>query len=517
MGTAGPMRLVLAALAALLAMSAEGRRAGYAQVEAAASNATTANSTNSTPVEYPYPINQTGDYPYPISLLFPKNTTASNVTDEEEGEEAPPTDKVTVAKKKVRAQIQRQAKFACQNASSHQQWAACMQSKVAEMTITSGNAWKGKQGEHLAVIRTNNAAGVDDQGELGHSQAPASSTIRGKYAQMVRYRGEQVIKADNDFMARFGEQDRASMAKQIAQLPADKKKHPAGPTAFKVVKAAPAKAFWMDPYANKGVPSQVVKKLWNSEVDGFGDPEDIGQTLPWYAPEEKEATVSSPKKTTPCEHKDRSKASTAKQAEEMDVSEHGDTSTTLTKMKQVVEGIESRIKGAEEEKPLMHKRVDHEISTEEESVVGDAERRVMQNALDNHVAEQKNHVESTRNSLSGWRDKSMFSAMQRALKMETDANKTVAQAAAAKQEAQEQADALAKSVDATVASSKSELELALFKAAADDEAVGKQQHRAQDDITRLLRHVKATAKRMNGTAITNETDALSLSNLTATI
>merc|ERR1711871_1556484 len=500
MGTAGPMRLVLAALAALLAMSAEGRRAGYAQVEAAASNATTANSTNSTPVEYPYPINQTGDYPYPISLLFPKNTTASNVTDEEEEEEAPPTDKVTVAKKKVRAQIQRQAKFACQNASSHQQWAACMQSKVAEMTITSGNAWKGKQGEHLAVIRTNNAAGVDDQGELGHSQAPASSTIRGKYAQMVRYRGEQVIKADNDFMARFGEQDRASMAKQIAQLPADKKKHPAGPIASKVVKAAPAKAFWMDPYANKGVPSEVEKKQWNTEVDGFGDPDDVGQTLPWYAPEEKEAPVSSPKNATPCEHKDRSKASTAKEAEEMDVSEHGDTSTTLTKMKQVVEGMESRIKGAAEESP-----------------VGDAERRVMQNALDNHVAEQKNHLESTRSSLSGSRDKSMFSAIQRALKMETDANKTVAQAAAAKQEAQEQADALAKSVDATVTSSKSELELALFKAAADDEAVGKQQHRAQDEITRLLRRVKATAQRMNGTAITNETDALSLSNLTSTI
>merc|ERR1711871_1767920 len=488
--TAGPMRLVLAALAALLAMSAEGRRAGYAQVEAAASNTTTANSTNSTPVEYPYPINQTGDYPYPISLLFPKNTTVTNVTDEEEVEEPPPTDKVAVAKKKVRAQIQRQAKFACQNASSHQQWAACMQSKVAEMTITSGNAWKGKQGEHLAVIRTNNAAGVDDQGELGHSQAPASSTIRGKYAQLVRYRGEQVIKADNDFMARFGEQDRASMAKQIAQLPADKKKHPAGPTAFKVVKAAPAKAFWMDPYANKGVPSEVEKKQWNTEVDGFGDPDDIGQKLPWYAPEEKAAPVSSPKNATPCEHKDRSKASTAKEAEEMDVSEHGDTSTTLTKMKQVVEGMESRIKGAEEEKPLMHKRVDHEISMA---------------------------VESPRSSLSGSRDKSMFSAIQRALKMETDANKTVAQAAAAKQEAQEQADALAKSVDATVTSSKSELELALFKAAADDEAVGKQQHRAQDEITRLLRRVKATAQRMNGTAITNETDALSLSNLTSTI
>ena len=169
--------------------------------------------------------------------------------------------------------------------------------------------------------------------------------------------------------------------------------------------------------------------------------------------------------------------------------------------------MEDKMKSSMEETPLMHTRVEHVLSAGEEAMP-DADRNRMQASLNKHVSEQRDHIDNERSELSGSRDRKMFAAMASATQFETNANKTVARAAEAKNEVRETAAALTKAVDATVMESEAELAAAVKEMRADEDAVSATQRNTHAGIQSILRDVEL-ARKKQGSGIQNKTNTTS--------
>lgn len=475
-------------LVALLTALVDAR--SYAQ--AAASNSTGSNGTS----------NSTEEYPFPLNLLFPWNVSNSSNSSADAPapvpEQVPEPEMVTpsapnntlLAKKVNAAQlkIKEQAKVACQNMSTMKAWAACMQTKVADMTVFAGKAHQGAKGQHLAVIRTNNADGVDDEGELGHSQAPASSKVRSKYARLVRQRGSLSLQANSYMMKQTGEAERAAMAKEIALLPADKQVHP---------KARIESAHIESTHPNSALVEHNREPNATQPVDTNPVEQPEPEPVAWFAlPGTLEKKVQTPGQnaTAPCDTKGRKQLA----GDVLEKAAPGsDLTSSLSNLGLLVHSMEDKMKASMEEAPLMHTRVEHVLATEEEEAMSDTDRDRMQLSLNKHISEQREHIDSKRNDLSSSRDRKMFAAMASATQFETNANKTVARAAEAKKEVRENAAALFKAVDATVVESEAELAAAAKQMRADEDAVSASQRSTHAGIQSILRDVELARKAMN--------------------